>query len=91
MLLSTPINAQEDILVALTVMDIVTTNFIAVTGGVELNPLLPANDLGKLILIKSIILVVYLKTSPSKWQVWVMNIVVSTAVVNNLWQIENRK
>lgn len=86
-LLFSPLWGQEDILVGLTVMDVVTTHYILSTGGMELNPLLPAENLGALAGVKLIITYCYLKTKPPKKQIWVIVGLISTAVINNLWQI----
>ena len=81
----------SSVLIGLTVMDVVTTNYIMATGGIELNPLLPADNLFALAAIRGIIVVAYLATKPPKLHIWILNIITSTAVVNNLWQIHKHQ
>lgn len=95
--LSASLSAQDstasNVFIGLTVMDVITTNYIMNTGGVELNPLLPADDLFALGAIKGVLAVAYLKANPPKKHIWIINIIMSTATINNLWQIHkyNRK
>ena len=84
-------STASNVLIGLTVMDVVTTNYIAMTGGKELNPLLPAGDLFALAAIRGVIVVAYLATKPPKLHIWILNIITSTAVVNNLWQIRKHQ
>ena len=84
---STQIEAQEKILIGLTLADIATTGYIISTGGTELNPLLPDDNIPTIAVIKIVLLVVYLKTDPPKKQIWFMNFLTSTAVLNNFYQI----
>ena len=85
------LHAQEDMLIGLTVADVMTTSYIVNTGGVEFNPLLPAENLAVMILIKGILVTLYLRTEPPKKHVWVMNFILSTAVINNIYQINHRR
>ncbi len=87
LLLSTQIEAQENALVILTVADIATTGYIIGTGGQEFNLLLPKDNIPAIAVIKMIILIGYLKTEPSKKELWFMNFITSVMVVNNLNQI----
>ena len=86
-----PLSAQEDVLIGIAVMDVITTHYIATTGGQELNPLVPANDLPAYVAIKAVLIAAYLNTKPPKRHIWLMNILTSTGVINNLYQIHRRQ
>ena len=86
-LLSVHLEAQEKTLITLTLADIATTGYIISTGGHELNPLLPKDNIPAIAVIKMAIVIGYLKTNPSKKEIWFMSFITSTAVINNLYQI----
>ncbi len=87
LLLSTQVEAQEKTFIGLTLADIATTGYIISTGGHELNPLLPEDNIPLLAVIKIAIAIGYLKTEPSKKELWIMNFIISTPVINNTYQI----
>ncbi len=89
LLLITTAHAQERTFIALQAMDTATTAYILSTGGHEINPLLP-DKIPALVIIKAVVSIIYLKMEPSKRELWFMNFLLSTAVINNAWQIGKR-
>lgn len=87
LLLVTGVHAQEKTFIALQAMDTATTVYILSTGGQELNPLLPEDNIPALVIIKAVVTIMYLKMDPPKKEMWLINILTATAVINNAYQI----
>lgn len=87
-----PLSAQEDVFIALHVLDGITTHY-GVTmshGATELNPLVPADDIAKLVLFKAVFITLYLKQKPPKKEFWIINFITAIVVSNNMYQIHRR-